>query len=313
MDFVDGQYIRFQLMTSSHPTVVLGGPYSDDAIAREFYGEVCAGIEHDPSDNSVVYLDPTLLQPRYQKLFQFHTFADGYDPWGGKLLMLGGVSVDALGTQADVLRQLYNSGAEQILAKGRRLIQDGSSAEEVARWVVRERNALKVTIRSQGPLLFQKIAEYRNMRKYRNPVGPNYEQLAAKGLSDLEIIEGTARTSEGFNAVGGRLRFVGRSVEAVGFVLQAMENSPASYEPLPKSDEEQMAAELARLRYGIPADANIDRHGHLKPYYYLQVDMFDPHVGDEMDQETVEILWWLGVDVTYHYRNVTWTVPGREW
>jgi hypothetical protein len=82
-------------------------------------------------------------------------------------------------------------------------------------------------------------------------------------------------------------------------------------EPLPKSEQAQVEAEVARLKYGIPAGTNIDRHGHLKPGFYLQVDMFPPHVGDEMASGTEEILWWLGLDITYRYGSVTWTVPGR--
>jgi hypothetical protein len=229
------------------------------------------------------------------------------------MIMIGGVGLGNTGTQAEMMRLMYNNGAEQLLATGRQMLKEGKSTEEVARWIVAERNALKVAIRNQGPILFKKLAEWRNMNKYRNPVGPSYEYLNAKGLGDMEIIEGVTKTSEGFNAVGGRLKIIGRSMEAFGFVLQATENSPAALESLPRSEEELIEIEKARLRLGIPAGANIDRHGHLKPGYYLQVDMFDPHIGDEFDCETEEILWWLGVDITYHYHDITWTVPGREW
>ncbi len=125
------------------------------------------------------------------------------------------------------------------------------------------------------------------------------------------IIKGSQATSKEFNAAGGRLRLVGTVGEVVGFALTAMTDSPASLPPLPKSKEEEVETERARLRLGIPAGANIDRHGHAKKSSYLQIDTFDPHVGDEFASETEEILYNLGVDITYHYGNATWTVPGR--
>ncbi len=76
--------------------------------------------------------------------------------------------------------------------------------------------------------------------------------------------------------------------------------------------------EIARPRFGIPAKVIIDENNHRKKASYLQVDPLDPHVGDEMDQETEEILWWLGVPITYHAhvpggggKQMSRTVPGR--
>ena len=99
--------------------------------------------------------------------------------------------------------------------------------------------------------------------------------------------------------------------EVVGFVLVASQDSPESLEPLPKTKDEEIETEKARLRFRIPATANIDRHEHLKTNSYLQVELFDPHGGDELAEETEEILWWLGLDITYNYGGVSWTVPGR--
>jgi hypothetical protein len=97
----------------------------------------------------------------------------------------------------------------------------------------------------------------------------------------------------------------------VRFAFIATQNSPAELPPLPTTEKEQVETEATRLRLHIPAGANIDRHGHLKKGSYLQIDTFDPHVGDEMASETEEILWAVGVSITYHYNGVVWTVPGR--
>jgi hypothetical protein len=238
----------------------------------------------------------------------------------GKIITIGSMDIVQLGDQADFLRTMYQKGNESLLVEGRQMLASGTKTEEeVARWIVGRRNVLKVAIRTQGPALFQKIAEYRNNLKYGNPVGPSYEAiktgLIAKGIPpgevDLKIIEGVQGTSKGFNSAGRRVRLVGTVGEVVGFAVAATQDSPESYAPLPMSRDDEIEAEKARLRYGIPAGANIDKHGHLKKNSYMQVDLFDPHAGDEFASETEEILWWLGVDVTYEYRGVKWTVPGR--
>jgi hypothetical protein len=237
----------------------------------------------------------------------------------GKIISIGSMALTPSGNRADFLRQFYQNGNEQILQEGRQLLKAGKSEEEVARLIVDRRNVLKVAVRNLGPALFRKIAEYRNKIKYGNPVGPSYDGLKHKMLAsgvppqqvDIKIIEGGAKTSEGFNAAGKRMRLVGTIGEVVGFAITATQDSPESYEPLPKTKEEEIEAERARLRLGIPAGANIDRHGHLKKNSYLQIDTFDPHVGDEFASETEELLWWLGVDITYEYRGTKWTVPGR--
>ena len=203
--------------------------------------------------------------------------------------MIGGIRIDVLGTQADFLRNLYNNGADAILEEARQMLAKGQGQEKVARWVVEQRNALKLEIRLKGPDLFRKIAEMRNKLKYGNPMGPDYPHLKAKGLSNRRIIDGVKNTSKGFNAAGGRLRIVGRTAGALGFVFQAMEPSAYELEPLPKSKSEEVEIEKARLRYGIPATANIDKHGHLKPSFYLQLGTFDPHGEDEFFAETEEI------------------------
>jgi hypothetical protein len=111
----------------------------------------------------------------------------------------------------------------------------------------------------------------------------------------------------------------------VGFIATAMSDSPEALEPLPISQREEIAIEKTRLHYGIPPFVNIDEHGHIKKASYEQVDP-NPvtdfgHSGTEIDQETDELLWFLGVPLNYSVklgplaeggaREVKWTVPGR--
>jgi hypothetical protein len=279
------------------------GPWADGAVAEALYGDPKHSVAHT-SDYSVIDVDaPALLPGRVQE------FGINASPGGtGAVIQIAGTELMALGTDAEVQRALYNTGCEEIYKNAKALMSEGKSAEQAARFVVDRRNELKVLVRAKGPSLFKLIAEYRNKAKYGNPIGPTYDSIAAK-VSDEAIIEGVRRTSGGFNKAGPGLKLLG----ATGTVIVSgiLVDSPASLAPLPKSLESEVQAEAARLRLGIPAGANIDPHGHLKPGFYLQVDTFDPHVGDELDSETEEILWWLGVDISYTYRGVRWTVPGR--
>src|SRR5215472_13770807 len=117
-----------------------------------------------------------------------------------------------------------------------------------------------------------------------NPVGPSYEAASASRTAE-EIIDGVAKTSPGFNKSAKILRAVGVTLEVASFVVAATQDSPESLPPLPKSEEAQVETEITRLRLGIPADANIDSHGHLKKDSYLQIDPTDfAHGSDEIDQ-----------------------------
>jgi len=250
---------------------------------------------------------------------------DGQLAGGGKVLALGGLKLGELGSIADFQRKVYQEGTQQILEEAKRMMARGTKERDAARWVVDQRNALKVFVRKMGPKFFQTYAEFRNRRKY-GATDPTYEQLADRlrrgrpprpplpeAKIDIAIIEGVADTSASFNRAGARLRVAGALTEGAALVLTAMTDSPDSWEPLPVSDDEAVEIERARLRLGIPAEANIDRHGHLKPGFYLQLDPFevtDAHTEREVSAETEEILWALGVDITYHYEGVTWTVPG---
>jgi len=241
-------------------------------------------------------------------------------PGSGQIVQIGGLKLGDYATKAAFLRGLYNRGAQSILDSANAMVAAGRPVQEAAEFVVHSRNQLKISVRAQGPWLFRRLNEIRNKRKYGNTIGPTYKQqkarLLARGIPsesvDEVIIGRVAKTSQGFNAARGYLRVASIAGEVVGFALMATQSSPEGLEPLPKTRAEELEAEQARIRYGIPASANIDRHGHLKTNSYLQVDIFDPHVGSEFEQETEEILWWLGLAITYHYDGVTWTVPGHS-
>jgi RHS repeat-associated protein len=262
---------------------------------------------------------------------------------GKQVIPLAGLNVADYGNVADFMRDLYNTGTNRIFVEAQQLLKAGRSENAVARWVVDQRNALKLAIRDQGPKLFRAANELRNWIKYGNKVGPSYGQIRADKLAkiaetedlaaiagigsegtavaqiDREIIQGVTKTSSEFNAAGSRLRLLGKAGAVAGFVLTALSDSPESLAPLPISQEKEVAIEKARLHFGIPAYVNIDEHGHRKSTSYEQIDSVDlGHVGGELAQETDEVLWRFGVPLTYHAtlpdgsrQQVTWTVPGR--
>jgi len=256
----------------------------------------------------------------------------------GPLTIIVGGNIAVYGDAADFMRAAYREGTEKILAEAQQMLKAGKSEGAAARWVVSQRNALKEAIRTEGPKLFKAVAELRNKLKYGNKLGADYEGIAASKLRAIEasktlteaeraaeiakideaIIKGVTKTSGEFNAAGSRLRAFGRLTAVAGFVLTAMQDSPAGQPPLPVSQETEVEIEKTRLHYGIPAYVIMDEHGHRKKSSYLQIDLMDvAHAGDEFDQETEEIMWWLGVPLTYSAYvpgggTVTWTVPGHS-
>ena len=315
-----GTRCKFDSVNNTFKARILSGPATDQVIATDLYGDQSVPVKHSQSDFSIVEVDPAKLLPHWRPYFAKLAGARADEESKGEVVEISGLDVDQLGDQANALRTIYRSADEKLLKDGRAMLGK-KSEEEIARWIVDERNKLKVTIRQQGPTLFRKIAEWRNQKKYGDPIGPTHEQLF-KRLSgkvpadkiNITIIEGVQKTNKGFNAVGDVLKGVGKVAEVAGFVMMATQNSPAAGMPLQKPSAEEIEIERARLRLGIPTGANIDRHGHLKPSFYMQqgFDIFDPHSEDEFEAETDEILWWIGFDIRYRYGGVEWTVPGRR-
>ena len=297
---------------------------SDEAILKDLYGRTDLKLQRwdakgkATTDGDYVRVDFSRLITNFRRYFVQPPKLSAPQPrFVSPPLPAGvGIELDHAATEADLLRNLYNRSNQEIYRNSQLYLKQGRKLEDVARWVVRARNDLKIQIRQGGPALFRKLAELRNtyIKEYGNPVGPSYDFLRAKGRTDLEIIENVEKTSRIFNESGRFLRFLGTTAKAVSFVFAIGYDSPEALPPLPISEEESVECEITRLKLGIPPGINIDRHGHPKKNSYLQVDFSDLlHAEDELDQETDEILWWFGVPITYVYEGVTWTVPGSSW
>jgi len=290
------------------------------SIAQDLYGDSRAPIERRDENGrrsdhgSYVMVDLDRVLPQWRDYFQNGEPRSHLPPGvavaGGQVVNLHLIQY---ADEAELMRDLYQKGANVIQTVAREKLDKGAAIEGVARWVVRARNDLKTSIRLKGPPLFKKIAELRNQVKYKSPAGPTYEGLRTL-KTDEQIIQKVTETSAAFNKSGRILRSVGLTLEVASFVVAATQDSPDSLPPLPRSEDDLVEIEIVRLRLGIPFDANIDTHGHLKKNSYLQIDPTDfGHAGDEMDQENDEILWFFGMPISYTYQGVKWTVPGKHW
>lgn len=124
------------------------------------------------------------------------------------------------------LRELYQKMAREITLKALEDIKKGIDPAKVARWAVNARNDLKVVIRSKGSSIVKGLAEFRNVRKYGNKIGPSYEELIKKGNTPEKII-GKAPNVK-VNKFGSKLKIGGRVLFAVSIAVSAWEvfNAP---------------------------------------------------------------------------------------
>lgn len=72
----------------------------------------------------------------------------------------------------------------------------GDTEEQVARWSVAQRNALKQRFRAHTPADDLARLEAWTRARYGSVLGPSAEQLHAAGKSWREIIEGAARPGQ---------------------------------------------------------------------------------------------------------------------
>lgn len=94
------------------------------------------------------------------------------------------------------LRLKYEAAVAALGEAALLKLGSGMSEEEVARWLVGERNALKRTYRELTPAPVVARIEAKTLQRYGNAVGPSVDQLRAAGKSWREIIESAIRPGE---------------------------------------------------------------------------------------------------------------------
>lgn len=99
---------------------------------------------------------------------------------------------------------MYETAVAALSDAAMEKLGSGTSEEEVARWVVAERNALKQTYRDRtpAPVLARIVA--RTMERYGNAMGPSVDELRAAGKSWQDIIDSATRAGEHDDAFFGQ-------------------------------------------------------------------------------------------------------------
>jgi hypothetical protein len=123
--------------------------------------------------------------------------------------IIAGIGIDAIRQMEAFLRDVYRKSSIILEAEAQAMLSKGGGYEDIARWVVNARNQAKIEIRALDFIIVKRYAELRNKIKYRgatNPsLGPDYEYYHnVKGKSDIQIIEGGARTHANTNQILGK-------------------------------------------------------------------------------------------------------------
>jgi hypothetical protein len=148
------------------------------------------------------------------------------------------------------LRDLYNAEVVQIPAKALLRYESGElDLEGATRWAIEARNRTKVEVRDLGNPINKRLAELRNLDKYQDPIGPDYDFLMAavqregdaKPDVHLKIIQGSGRTSTDTNERASQMEAAGW-----GLALFALLGSLAAV-LLDRRKMPALLAETARL------------------------------------------------------------------
>lgn len=107
-----------------------------------------------------------------------------------------------VGEQREI-RAEYLKESKKLEATIESMTEEGKSQEEIARYVVEQRNQQKVEARKKMSPEDVKGLEERNIKKYGNPVGPTADQLLEKQGSWDKVIEGSMRKDPVINKLLG--------------------------------------------------------------------------------------------------------------
>lgn len=211
-----------------------------------------------------------------------------------------------LAGEIEIQRTLYNAALETLKEDAQAALKKGKKIEEVAEYVVNERNNLKAALRASFSKNTAVLAAIRNLRKYGNELGPLRWMI---NKTDKEIIDGITKTSKLFNNAPRFLRALSKGMPVASLILGGLNPSPAQIEPTELSYDQKVSIEVARLKYGIPDNVPIDEQGIYKPVLVDNPDLMHAYENDEyyLNYYLINV---LGVDMQFTNDRLTWTVPG---
>jgi hypothetical protein len=91
------------------------------------------------------------------------------------------------------LRAQYEVAVTALGEAASRMLSTGVAEEEVARWIVEQRNELKRSYRGMTPPDIVSTIEAHTLQQYGNVLGPSADQLRAAGRSWAAIIQSASR------------------------------------------------------------------------------------------------------------------------
>jgi hypothetical protein len=90
-------------------------------------------------------------------------------------------------------REAYEEEVRAIGEEAERMLAEGQTYEEVARWAHDARRSLGIVYKNLTPPEFRPMIYARNIERYGDPLGPSIEQLRQNGSSWADIIRSAAR------------------------------------------------------------------------------------------------------------------------
>jgi filamentous hemagglutinin len=94
------------------------------------------------------------------------------------------------------LRLKYETAVAALGEAALEMLRSGASEENVARWAVGERNALKQAYRDRTPAPVLARIDARTLERYGNAMGPSADELRSAGKSWREIIDSATRAGD---------------------------------------------------------------------------------------------------------------------
>jgi hypothetical protein len=95
------------------------------------------------------------------------------------------------------VRESYEAAVTALAEAAARRLASGECEEQVARWAVAQRTALKRHYRALTPPDVLAAIEARSLLQYGEPMGPSIEALRARGKSWRAIIDSASRPGGG--------------------------------------------------------------------------------------------------------------------
>jgi hypothetical protein len=154
------------------------------------------------------------------------------DSWLGKIGVKIGAASGAVGTPSSKLgteavaigadRATYSQAAAAMSGETKEVAELGlpapNTAEDEARKAHGFRRAIEADARERTPPAIRKVMEARNLKKYGDPLGPEFETLA-KTKTPMKIIESAGKTNKVVNAMGKAAETGGAVLEVGGKVV----------------------------------------------------------------------------------------------